>query len=69
MRTLFSRIALKDIFATLKMQNARLGHDLPTSVNDRVISTFGEGFIFMAYVKFHENKTLAKNFRIYSISR
>ena len=40
-RILFSRIALKDIFATLK--NSRLSHDLPSSVNDRMISLFCEG--------------------------
>ena len=36
-----------------------LGHDLPTSVNDRVISPFPE-FVF-SFAKFPENKTLAKN--------
>ena len=41
---LFSRIALKDIFATLKIRE--LGHGLPTSVNERVISAFREGLIF-----------------------
>ena len=39
-------------------KNLQLKHDLPTSVNGRVISPFCEGFIFR--VKFCENKTLAK---------
>ena len=30
----------------LRRSNSRLGHDLPTSVNDRVIPPFREGFIF-----------------------
>ena len=34
-RILFSRIALKHIFSTLKIQQER---DLPISVNDRMIS-------------------------------
>ena len=38
-RILFSRIALKDIFATFKICD--LGNDLPTSINDKVISPFG----------------------------
>ena len=29
------------------VKNSRLGHDLHISVNDRVISPFREGFIFM----------------------
>ena len=37
-----------------------LGHDLPISVNDRVISAFGEDFIFT------KPKPLEKKFRIYS---
>ena len=41
-RILISQITSKGIFATLKI---RLGHDLPTSVNDRMISSFREGFI------------------------
>ena len=52
-RFLFSRYALKDLFATLKFQ---LWHDLPISVNDRVISPFREDFVF---TKFREKK-LAK---------
>ena len=43
-RILLSQIAFKDIFATLK--NSRLEHDLPVSVNDRVIWPFREGFSF-----------------------
>ena len=53
-RFLFSRIALKDSFCDAK--SSRLGHDLHKPVNDRVISTFKEDFIFM---KLRENKTLA----------
>ena len=37
--------------------NSRQGHDLPKSVNGRVISPFREGFIF---TKFRKNKTDAK---------
>ena len=49
---LFSRIAFKDIF--VKLKNWRLGHDLPISVNNRVIS---RGFYF---------HVTSQNFRIYS---
>ena len=42
-RILFSRIALKDIFATLKSQ---IGQNLTTSVNNRVILPIRVGFIF-----------------------
>ena len=49
-RILFSRIMLKDIFVTLE--------GLPTSVNERVILPFREGYIFR---KLHEN------FRIHSM--
>ena len=45
--------------------SSQAGHDLPTSVNDRVISPFHEGFTFTKlrlYAKFRENKTLAKIF-------
>ena len=39
----------------------RLWHDLPISVNDRVISPFREDFIFTKLrILFRENKTLAK---------
>ena len=42
------------------VKNSRLGHDLPTSVND--ISPFREGLFSrnFAYAKFRKNKTLAK---------
>ena len=43
-RLLFSRIALKDIFETVK--KSRLVHHFPISVNDRAISSFREGLIF-----------------------
>ena len=42
-RILFSRIALRHIW---DVKNSRQGHDLPISVNDRVISAFREDFIF-----------------------
>ena len=44
------------------VKNSRLGYDLPTSVNDRVILPFREVFFSrkFAYAKFRENKTLAK---------
>ena len=44
------------------VNNLPLGHDLPLSVNDRVISPFHE-ILFsrnLAYAKFHKNKTLEK---------
>ena len=43
-------------------QNSQLGHGLPISVNDRVVSTFRENFFSrnFAYAKLRENKTLAK---------
>ena len=43
-RILFLQKELKDIFA---INNSRLGHDLPRSVNSRAILPFGEDFIFM----------------------
>ena len=51
-------MALKYIY----VKNSRLGPDLSTSENDRVISPFREGFIYgkFAPVKFREK------FRIYS---
>ena len=62
-RILFSRIVLKNIY---DIKNSCLWHDLPTSVNDRVISSFHEGFIFTA--KFHQNiKKKRENFQIYSM--
>ena len=54
---LFSRIALKDIFATKKKLRLERELHVPTSVNERVISQFREGFIFM---KLREIKTRAK---------
>ena len=47
------------------VKNSRQGHDLLTTVNDRVISPFCEGNF--ASAKFHENKNPHKNFQIYSI--
>ena len=46
------------------VRNSRLGHDIPISVNDRVILPFREGLISrnFAYAKFRKNKTLAKIF-------
>ena len=45
-RILFSGIVFKNghIYA---IKNSRLGHDLPVSVNDRVISPYQESFIFV----------------------
>ena len=51
-RILFSRIALKGHIWDIR--NSRLGHDIPISVNDRVILPFHEGF------NFTEIKTLAE---------
>ena len=50
-------------------QNARPGHDLPTSENDRVISSFCEGFIFTKFCicKVSLKLNPRENFRIYSI--
>ena len=49
------------------VKNSRLEHDLPISVNNRVILPFHEDSIFTKlriyayiYAKFHEKKTLAK---------
>ena len=56
-RILFSQIALKCIFASLK---SLLGPDSPISVKDRVILAFGEDFIFKKTAKFREYKTLTK---------
>ena len=39
---LFSRIALKDVFATLK--KLQIWHDLPTFLRDKVLSPFRKGF-------------------------
>ena len=46
-----------------RIKNPLLGHDLSSSVNNRVISLFRAGFIFMKLhrsAKFRENKTVAK---------
>ena len=43
-RILFSGTALKRHICLIK--NSQLGHDLPTSLNNRGISAFLEGFIF-----------------------
>ena len=55
MRNLFLRIALKGIFAALKIRDEGI---LSISVNDRVICPFREDILQL--VKFHENKTLTK---------
>ena len=47
-RILFSGIALKDIS---DVKNLRLKQDLPISINNRVVLSFREGFIF---TKLHE---------------
>ena len=64
-RILFSHIALRHI---PPVKNSQLGHDLPTSVNDIVITLFREGFIF---TKLRIREVLRKlntreNFWIYS---
>ena len=67
MQILFSRIALNDIFAMSK-----LGHNLPISVNDRVITPFHKGFIFIKLcIRKVSMQSFAKiqssrKFRIYS---
>ena len=42
------------------VKNLRLAHDLPITVNDRVLLPFYESFIFTKLRKFREIKTLAK---------
>ena len=44
----------------LPRKKSQLEPDLPTSVNDRVISAFHEVFTFTKLRKFRENKTLVK---------
>ena len=36
------------------VKNFRFGHDLPASINDRVIKSLRKGFIFAQNVKFNE---------------
>ena len=55
---LFSRMALKRHICDVK--NSRQRHDLPLSVNDRVISIFHEGFIFTKLRIFREKKSSRK---------
>ena len=71
-RTLFSRIALKDIFATLKIRD--YGTIWPKSVNDSNLAEilsrefFSRHVAYMyAYTKFRENKNPRENLRFYSI--
>ena len=66
---------LKDIIIC-HGKHSRLGYDLlvPTKLNDRVISPFREGFIFLrnfAAAKFRENKSLTKisDFTVLSLPR
>ena len=42
------------------VRNSRLRHDLPISVNDRVILPFREDFIFTNFAYFRENKPSRK---------
>ena len=58
---LFSQVALKDIFTTLNYSG--LWYDLPTSVDDRVISPFGECYFVkeLRIFEVYENEILAKN--------
>ena len=50
------------------VQNSQPSHDLPISVNHKVILQFHEGLFSrnFAHAKFRENKTLEKNSRVYS---
>ena len=60
-RILFFDNCIKRLISDVK--NSLLRQDLPTSINDRVILPFREGFIFTklrSYAKFRENKVLAK---------
>ena len=57
-RILFSQIALKDIFVTLKIHDYGM---IYIYRHDRVVSAFREYLIFTKLRKFRENKTLAKN--------
>ena len=54
-----------------QVQNSRLWHDLTTSVNDRVISTFFEGFIYakLRVRKVSRKENPRENFRSYSIHK
>ena len=45
------------------MKNSRLRQDLPISINDRVILSFREDFIFTK-LRMRENKVLAKIFEV-----
>ena len=38
------------------VSNSRLGHELPTSINDRLISTFREDFIFAKICEVLQNQ-------------
>ena len=63
----FSRRQKQTIFVVigaLRVKSSQLGHDLPASVKDRVISLFFKGFISQKFasVKFCENETLTKTF-------
>ena len=72
-RIIFSQIALKDIFATLKIRgdvkNSRQRHDLPSSVNDTVFMPFrGVHFHETSHMRSFAKINPRENFRIYSIS-
>ena len=47
------------------VRNSRLGHDLPISVNVRLISPFREDSIFTK-LRISRKKNASENFRIYS---
>ena len=51
------------------VKNSRKGPDLPTSVNDRVILPFREGFIFtkLRNCEVSRNYSPRENYRIYSM--
>ena len=69
-RILFSRIAFKDIFATLEIRDLGMIY-VRISVNERVFLPFREGFNFtkLRICKVSRNKTLAKisNFIVLSL--
>ena len=55
--TVSSKFFVRIFNSQIALKNMRLKHDLPTSVNSRMIMPFHEGFIF---VKLHIGKVLQK---------
>ena len=56
---IFTKSVIRNI---CHVKNSSLGHDLPTSVNDRVNLPFGKGLIFKKFpsARFREKRTLTK---------